>query len=1382
MAALSLAQALPGWTAGPPKVIEAEKFLAKGAERYRDSRASGKKSAGAMLDERSKAIVDANVRLPAGDYLATFWVEAQPIEILHKLELRVRAGTSGWGLGQINFAAQPGYQPFGLRFFHAGGKLRIQVWGRGGSGFQGIRKDLTEAEKAEFAKGPEAPDLFGEEGGDADDDDIMAELEGERNVARFKVYEQRLLCDRIEVKLLRPAPVTVTGVEVDKVHYLPGETVKAQARVFSSRSGGEYQFRAEDVTGVSRARQVFSRNLTLSPKKVETVKFEFKLDKREFGHELRCSLLQKGKVVHSGSKYFGVSKKVYRIGITANSGPQNTRVVTPEYGAKLMQANKANYANYFERFAWAPCDYSNLAPKTEEFSSGQTQYPGSITGMGNLIREAHKVGIKAITYGKACGAGIEGFKTFQRHPDIFHWRPEGTASEAVSVFYLERMLVNDYNLFSKPIDGGWQHWASLWTKFDLEETVTLGAQSVIDGVEMFGWDGIRWDGHFVSYQKQFIEMLNRKYPNFEHGYNIAFANPGSKLFLPPAGSVEDFNLAAANHGLMMDESVRDWSRWSRGADPIRAFYEGICNEADYIKRVGGLPLFITFDTASTQDQTINVICGLAAGQRYTYMLSPGDFPFGPLPKFLTRYSAFIWDDTKMVAKPDEHISIKVGKGPKGAAPWWRKSTWLRELPDGRQQLLINLVNPPVYRTFLHRVQTPPATLFQLSINVKTPAKGKLVRAMHISPDLAEGLALLTPVKQAAGFKVILPRLRNWSIVAFEYERAAKPAFPLTSPVKDAMAVLKTQAEAQAKKDAARRAKAGIGPSKVKKAPYYRDYAKTYNVDSALIKKLKKLKNPKLKRNGRLDVHHARGVFSWFNPVESAVALTGGGTYTPSWVDLVGFKLRGNGCLDGFPKSYDELRTYDVVAVDNVHVWHLGGQNRVWLLEFVKNGGGLLIFGGYYNLSLGADHNTSLAELEPVRITKFKNILRNDQGMPLQVVKKKFFGNMVNWARPASAFVVETSDLKPGVEVLASVGGKPGIVAHKYGKGRVVTVLFNPHGDYPETVRPYWKWSQWPRIIAACVRWLGHGAEKKDAGPRVARKLDESKPLPDELMMEAIELESKEFTAQLKAARVNMIDAENARILLETAVDNADKIEDMDILRDIANRAAPYVDKSFGPLGKKLTDSGLDFLRQAGYQIIGMAGDRQYLEVLNRGLAEKRPEVVRETLIAIGRMGAASLASPIRKYLKRGSEKLLAVTVLKRLGDRTVLAKILPLYEEKLVRKVRLKCGRKSLEDTLWGGVSFKLLPAQRRRLMNDRRTLLRTQQEVNFDLAYTIERVSQLDPKELETFVEYLVKASNPALASLAYAIYARLPKKQAARFRRKIKDAKIEALRFLAE
>jgi uncharacterized membrane protein len=1370
-------------------VLEAESFRGKEAAVFVDARASGKKCAVVKLASPG-ALFAAQPDLPAGDYTVTAWVEAVPVSIIHTLAVQFRAGTAARTLDAFQFDAAPGYRAFTLRVFHPGGKLAIALDASGKTGFPEMRAEASEDESSAI-KQLKVDDLGGAKPKGADDllDREPAELlDGAPDVASLKPFDLRVLCDRVEIEQRRAPAAAVVAVNVDKIHYRPGEMVKAVATLAGMGAGGAFEFVARERSEADTERVVFRSAVTLAAGVSQNVAFEFKPGAEEFGRELRCALEASGREVHSAGEFFGVSRNVYRVGISGASAGQDKRKLTAEEAGRIMDANKRAYANYFECFAWAPCDYSDMTPKTEIFFSGQTQYPGSISGFKNLLGEAHRRGVKAITYGKACAGGISGFNTYQRHPEFFgHGAAAGPACEAFSTYYLERMIANDYNLHAPKSQGGWQHWASIWTRFNHDPAVDFGADEIIRSSEMLGWDGVRWDGHFVGNQRRLIDRVNAKRADFAHGYNVAFANPGSKLFLPP--DQKDFHDIARDHGLIMDESVREFSKFGDGV--IRTFYDAINREADYVKRIGGLPLFIMFDVASAQDRHFNVLCGLAAGQRYTFATSPGDYPFGSLAKFLTRFSAFVWDDTARVANAAAHFQVAVGQGPKGVAPMWSQSVWLRKLPDSRQQVLVNLVNLPGYKAFRLRAQPPSTTLKQIAISAKIPANAKLARAFHVSPDLLDGIEELKTTTNGDSASIALPELKSWSIAVFEFAGAngalAWPAFPLTTPVEDAAAVFAEQElkKAHDAKVAADKAKAGVGATPAPaepKLPHYADFARSYNIDLDAAKKLDRPEGLAIRRDGRLDVHNAHGVFNWLNPIESAVSLAGGGNYSASWVDRVGFRLGAGGCMEDFPDTFEALFANDLLVLDNIQAIDLGARRRAMIADFVRSGGALLCFGGSFNLSMGSDHNTALAELLPVRIARYRDLATAPAGFALAPKNAAFFGGKIDWAKAGAAFTVDTSPLKPDVEILATAGAHPAIVASRFGNGRVITFLINPHGDPAPGALPYWHSSEWPKILAACLNHLAQDARTVVAATEKKRVLDRKKPVPEELQLEAGDLDGKKLAQRLAESRVNMIDAANCRAAVSIALQQWSRINDIELVSGILDAAAPFMDKSFAPLGQELVRSDIELFRSVGYKVLGLAKNPADRRAIEKGLAEKETPLVREALLALGELGDTAAAPAIEDYLRRGSEKLLARSVLRRLGRKLELDESLRLHVEGLQRQITLRSGRKSAFDTLHGGVSFKLTAAQRRAGEAELRTIIRTEQNVRFDANYFINSLGALDENELNTFTKFLVQTENTSLGPLAYSVFSQLPADKAQSYRRQLASAKAPQLRMLAE
>lgn len=1369
-----------------PQLLEAETFKPKAAAAYSDSRASGKQCVIALLPAGGRVFEYGSV-LPAGDYVATAWIEAVPAALIHTLAITFTASGVERVIDQAQLDARPGFHPFPLRFFHPGGKVAITLDAAGKTGFDQMKASSGEAEKGVATTLDIDESTSGKKKkADTSRDELSELLEGAKSAESFTPSDLRVACDRVELTLIRAAPVAVSRVMTDKVHYVPGEQVSAKAKLLGGAGGGAFTFRAELITELDDVQEVFSSSAQLKAGEKMEVPFSFQLGAGEFGHELRCSLIgARREVVHSSSEYFGVSKNVYRVGITGKNVGQSTRELTPERAETVMANNHKQYANYFECFAWAPCDYSDLTPKTEEFVSGQTQYPGSVSGMKLQIATAHKHGVKAITYGKACGAGIAGFLTWQKHPEYFgHSYDRGPSTEKFSTYLLERMLENDYN-FSRPSEGGWRHWASLWTRFNYDPTVDFGADELVRSAEMFGWDGVRWDGHFTENQRRCIDRINAKRPGYVHGYNSAFANAGSPLFLPPDQS--DFHEIAKDHGVIMDESVRGHSRWTNGS--MRNFYEAICREANYEKRIGGLPLFITFDMGSKQDVTWNVLMGLAAGQRYTYLTSPGDYAFGPLPKFLTRYSAFVWDDTALIAKAAEYFQVTPSAGAAAnTALWYDQSAWLRKLPDGRQQVLLHLLNLPGYRNFAQRVQTPPTALGKVAVRAKIPAGAKLVRAFHVSPDLVEGHELLESNIEGNAATLSVPTIKMWSIVALEFEATpSQPLYPLTTPVEDAKKELANVAlkKAHDEKLAAEKAVAGIGveAAAATAKPPHANFEREYNADLEALAQVKgfvRPANPELRRNGIVDVHHARGVFGWLNPFDIALQLAGGGSYSQSWVDRVGFRLGPAGSMEDFPETYEQLFENDVIVLDNISAADLGAPRRTMIADFVKAGGGLMVMGGWFNLSEGADRNTALAEVLPVRIIKPGNLARDAAGFPLQAANGGFFSK-VDWSRAGSSFQVDQSPLKESAEVLATAGGHPAIVRGTYGAGRVIVVLANPHGEPAQGATPYWESPEWPRILASCVTHLAKGSDALSSKTTQKRAVDPKKVLPTDLMLESASLAGPELAKRLRSAKDNMIDSESAQTVLRVALDNWNKVSDVDTLNAVVEAAGPFMNAGFVPLGEQMARSDLDVQRIIGYRVLGLAKSKPHRELIEQGLREPNVEAARAALLALSQIGDPAASPAVAVYLRTGVEKLLAAAVLRRLGTAGDFSAALEHYARALRRVTELHSGRKSLINTLTGGMAFSLTPAQRRQAQFELKGVVEMEARTKHDIAYFESSVGQPTEAEWKAFTAFLVSTTNPAVAPLAHVTFSKLPNDIAKPRRLELANAKVAQIRALA-
>ena len=453
-----------------------------------------------------------------------------------------------------------------------------------------------------------------------------------------------------------------------------------------------------------------------------------------------------------------------------------------------------------------------------------------------------------------------------------------------------------------------------------------------------------------------------------------------------------------------------------------------------------------------------------------------------------------------------------------------------------------------------------------------------------------------------------------------------------------------------------------------------------------------------------------------------------------------------------------------------------------LVEYVKAGGGLVVFSDCDSLSMGADHNTALDELLPVAMKNRLDLERNDKGLPLRPAVKDFFSADIRWDMAPQAYCLDRSPLKPDAEILATAGDFPAIVSRQVGKGRVLAVLVNHLGNYAADSLPYWKWADWPRVVSSCMR-AAAGDYRTVDPPRVLdRPLDPREVNPETLGIESAVMESNEFTAQLRSAKKNIVNAKMARALMTAALDNADSIEDMNLFTEIAEATGPYLDASFAPLAKKLVASPHAALRKLGYRVIGLSGDKESQSLLANAL-ETTPdaEMQRAILVALGQVRAREAIPAVRRYLKKGPEKLLAWAALKRMGDEQAAAESIPLYAASTRALI-------ANQANFWGQhetnsrLGARYTPAMAKKARAMMVATVTAMDHLTFDLQYYVDSLDTLTEAEQAAIADFLRTTDSRTVAPLAYTLCGRLPQERAEAFRRSLADAKLPQLRALAE
>ncbi|MFN8457980.1 MAG: glutamine amidotransferase [Anaerolineae bacterium] len=187
----------------------------------------------------------------------------------------------------------------------------------------------------------------------------------------------------------------------------------------------------------------------------------------------------------------------------------------------------------------------------------------------------------------------------------------------------------------------------------------------------------------------------------------------------------------------------------------------------------------------------------------------------------------------------------------------------------------------------------------------------------------------------------------------------------------------------------------------------------------------------------------------------------------------------------FPNTTDGLANYDVILLSDIgsntlllhpDTWLRGKStpNRLRLLkEWVNQGGGLAMCGGYYSFAgiYGAAryHRTPIEEVLPVSISPYDDRVETPEGTETEVVAPEhpiLSGIASAW--PALLGFNEIT-LKPGAQLLAKVGDYPLLAVQSVGQGRTLAWAsdIGPHWC-PE---PFATWEGYARLWVQAVEWL-----------------------------------------------------------------------------------------------------------------------------------------------------------------------------------------------------------------------------------------------------------------------------------------------------------------------
>ncbi len=557
------------------------------------------------------------------------------------------------------------------------------------------------------------------------DDDLLGEIKaaGAPLPPLASINYPTILLDRVTFE-----PLSVSGpvgsVWIDEVrpqfvHVYPNQPNPITVRLGTAGSAAaDLEFRLELFAGLDELVHTETKPWKIADGQ-KTLRFEWPGGPREFGYEVRVTLLADGKPLDARSEYFSVSFPIWKTALQASGFLDfHDRIAQfPDHVA----ANRRQYLNVEEAFSWQPSSWTDLNPKADHWWTGQGDAHNSREGVNTWLKLSRAEGIKMITYLWPTASGPEAIEWGRQTPELITHGRVGLPTEFFDVEDLRLKSITEaderlWNLRS----GIWNY---LGINNGLLRSMSKGMDETIASAKQFGWDGARFDkppgwsamgaadvheefkllGVEALMQKlvpeyyeqrdgqwtgEAVSLANIRYarhrlqeadPHFALSYNFGVVQDVTK-------QNKFFDECCVGGGQIMDEQIRQVVR-----GPWKDYAARIRTQANLARERGGYHCCVAPSGFSAASR-LYAACALFIGGSHPYGSYGWEAPLpGRYTQFMTRFGEYCWAGDLVPTTADaERFSIDDDRG-----LWWKEFPRRRTLPDGRTQWVVHLLsNPP----------------------------------------------------------------------------------------------------------------------------------------------------------------------------------------------------------------------------------------------------------------------------------------------------------------------------------------------------------------------------------------------------------------------------------------------------------------------------------------------------------------------------------------------------------------------------------------------------------------------------------------------------------------------------------------------------------------
>ena len=174
----------------------------------------------------------------------------------------------------------------------------------------------------------------------------------------------------------------------------------------------------------------------------------------------------------------------------------------------------------------------------------------------------------------------------------------------------------------------------------------------------------------------------------------------------------------------------------------------------------------------------------------------------------------------------------------------------------------------------------------------------------------------------------------------------------------------------------------------------------------------------------------------------------------------------------FPETAAELFDHNVIYLCGADLTALTLRQKNMLAEYVRRGGGLIVLGGHKALDRAGLQGSLLEEVLPVTGTAgLPPLVTLPGGSPLVRGDAHPVTQFADFDSNPVCFYVHDLQARPAAQTIITVGGKPGLVVGKCGKGRVAVVGMTCFGAPAESQTPFWQWRSWVVLLRDLAWWV-----------------------------------------------------------------------------------------------------------------------------------------------------------------------------------------------------------------------------------------------------------------------------------------------------------------------